>query len=116
MKRTVFTLLGILFSVVPAVVCTLCYFPLWIERGATETVSGLCAFLLILSALPLFRFLKGRIASPSLPLVWGVLFVLVRCLSAIIAQVTVICFVGFLSNLLGACFFRLARGVKDAEN
>ncbi len=109
MKRMVFQALGVLFSIVPASVATLLYFPIWMERGAKETVSGLCAFLLILSALPLLRFLKGKIGTPSLPLMWGVIYVLVRCLSSIIHQVCVISFVGLLSNLVGHLFFRLAK-------
>ncbi|MBR2612300.1 MAG: hypothetical protein IKC72_04440 [Clostridia bacterium] len=114
MKRMIFQSLGVLFSVVPPAVATLLYFPLWIERGAPQTVSGLCALLLILSAIPLLRLLKGRLGTPSLPLFWGVMFLLVRALGAIIDQVCVITFVGFASNLVGALFFHLSkRGEKE---
>ena len=116
MKRTLFYSLGILFSVVPATVATLCYFPLWIESGTRETASGLCALLLVVSALPLFRFLKGRLGTPSMPLMWAVVYLLLRSLSAILNEVTVISFVGLLSNLLGAIFFRLAKEGKRDEN
>lgn len=109
MKRMLFQSLGVLFSIVPPIVATLLYFPLWIDRGATQTVSGLCALLLILCAIPLFRFLKGKLGTPSLPMMWGVLFLLVRALGAIIGQVSVISFVGFVSNLIGSLFFRLSR-------
>ena len=109
MKRTVFNLVGLIFSVVPACVATLYYFPLWIEKGSTETVSGLCALLLILGAVPMLRILKGRLSTPSLPVLWGILFVLFRSLAAIIGELVVIAFVGTLANLVGALFFRLAR-------
>ena len=113
MKRSVFNILGILFSVAVPMATTLCYFPFWISRGATETVSGLCALLLVLCALPLLNLLKKKLETPSLPLAWGILFVVMRSLSAIIDEVTVISFVGLLSNLVGAIFFRLAKeGVK----
>lgn len=113
MKRMVFQVLGVLFSIVPPIVATLLYFPLWIDRGASQTMSGLCALLLILCFIPLFRFLKGKLTTPSLPLMWGVLFLLVRALGAIIEQVCVISFVGFVSNLIGSLFFRLSkRGEK----
>lgn len=112
MKRTVFYCLGILFSVVPPAVATLLYFPLWMESGARETASGLCALLLILCALPIFRILKGKLGTPSLPLVWGLLFLAVRALYLIIDEVCVISFVGLLSNLIGAIFFRFSKEVK----
>ena len=112
MKRTVFYVLGALLSVLPPTICTLCYFPLWIERGTAQTVSGLCALMLALCALPLFRILKSRLRSPSLPLVWGILFVAVRALASIMDEVAVISFVGLLSNLIGAVFFHLAKRGK----
>ena len=109
MKRMVFLTLGVLCSIVPATVATLLYFPLWIEKGAGATVSGLCAFLLILCVLPLFRFLKGKIGTPSLPLMWGLVYVLTRALAGIVDEICVIAFVGFVTNLAGQLFFRLAK-------
>ena len=109
MKRTLFYVLGIFFSVVPPTLATLFYFPLWIASGAHATVSGLCLFLLTLCALPLLRYLKEPGRSPSLPTLWGIVYLLVRALSAIIEQLLVISFVGLLSNLVGALFFRLSK-------
>ena len=115
MRRTLWNLLGALFSAVPPAVATLSYFPLWVDRGAVATVSGLCAFLLVLCALPLVRLWRKKFTTPSLPLMWGILFLTVRALSPIIDEVCVISFVGLLSGLVSAIFFRLAREERSNE-
>jgi hypothetical protein len=59
---------------------------------------------------PIFRAIKRALASPSAPLLWLVIFLLFLSLSRIADDITVIAFVGFVSNLCGALFFRLAKG------
>ena len=50
MKRKVFLILGASLSVLPPALATLSYFPLWVEAGSTQTISGLCALALVICA------------------------------------------------------------------
>ena len=117
MKRKVYFILGALLSVLPPALATLSYFPLWVEAGATETVSGLCAFALVICAVPLLRIVTRHLRTPSLPLFWSIAYLLFKCLSSIIVELCVIAFVGACSNIVGALFFHLAKknhqGVRE---
>lgn len=109
--RLVFRLLGVLISVLPVTLCILFYFPFWTQKGAGCVLSGGVALLLVLAGLPLVRALRRLIRSPSVPLIWALLFVLFFSLSRIAHEMTVICFYGLIGNLIGAVFFRLGASV-----
>ncbi len=109
MKRKIYFVLGVLLSTLPPTVLTLSYFPLWVRSGAEETVSGLCAFMLVLCAFPLLRILSKRLSTPSLPIFWGIFYLFLKCLGSIITELTVISFVGLCANLVGGVFFHLAK-------
>lgn len=102
-------LIGIGFSVIPAAVCTLTYFPLWEMKNPERLMSALTLLLLIISFLPLMRILSSHIKTPSAHVVWGVVFVAFYTLSSIAYEMVVISFFGFLGNLIGAIFFKLAK-------
>ena len=106
---------GLLLSVLPPVAATLCYFPLWRTQGDGKILSGTAILLLTLAAVPLFRVLKRWLASPSAPLLWGIGFLLFLMLSRIAEEMTVISFFGWMGNLAGALFFRLARCGEKPE-
>ena len=116
MKRAIFNLIGIVTSTVPAAVCILLYFPLWRERSIVATVSGFALLLLVLAAVPIFNLIKKALRSPSAPLMWFIVFITFLALSSITDEMTVIGFVGFVSNLIGAIFFRLAEGRGRERN
>lgn len=109
MKRKIFFIIGTLFSILPPALATLSYFPLWVEAGASQTVSGLCALVLVICAVPLLRIVMRHLRTPSLPLFWTVAYLLLKSLSSIISELCVIAFIGACSNLLGMFFFYLAR-------
>ena len=112
-KRAVFNLIGLAFSTLPAAVCILFYFPVWRERGIVATLSGFALLLLVLAAVPLFNLVKRALRSPSVPLMWFAVFVVFLALSSIAEEMTVVAFVGFVSNLIGAVFFRYAEGRRN---
>lgn len=93
---------------------TLSYFPLWTEGGGEYSVAGGCALLLVLCAIPLFKFIKRALFSFASYFLWLFLFLIFMALSKIADQMTVISFVGFIGNLLGALCFKLAKR-KSAE-
>ena len=108
---------GFLLCIMPPAVCTLTYFPLWLESGYQSCIAGGTALLLVLCAIPLYKLIKRALTSFSSYMVWLILFLLFFSLSRIADQMTVISFVGFVGNLLGAvCFFfakRANRGTKE---
>ena len=70
---------------------------------------------MFMAAVPAVRFFKKIIASPSATLIWFISFVLFFSLSRIAEDMTVISFVGFISNLVGAVFFKLADRYTESE-
>lgn len=108
-KSLIFRALGVAFSTLPPLFAVLSYFPLWKERGSEVMVSGLCLFMILISVVPLIRAVKSLLKSPSAPFIWFLIFLVFFSLSKIADDITVISFIGFISNLIGAFFFSLAR-------
>ena len=113
MKKTVFNLAGLTLSTVPVAICILLYFPVWRERGIVATLSGFTLLLLALAAVPLINIIKRALKSPSAPIMWLGVFIVFLTLSSIADEMTVVAFVGFVSNLIGTVFFRLAEGKRN---
>ena len=101
-------ILGFALCILPPAICTLMYFPLWKVVGYEHCIAGGVALLLALSIIPLYKLLRRWLESYSSYLLWLVLFLLFFALSRIAEQMTVISFVGFVGNLLGAICFRIA--------
>ena len=110
--RLLFNALGIFFSVIPVAVSIFSYFPLWIAREDASVLSGISLLLTLLALVPLARYLRSILRTASAPLMWLAVFIAFMLLSRIANEVTVISFVGFIGNLIGALFFKLAR-VRD---
>lgn len=107
--------LGLLFSVVPVLLAVLFYFPVWREEGGGKLISGGALLLILLSILPLFRYIKSIIRTPSVHTLWFISFLLFFSLSKIAEEMTVISFIGFTSNLIGAFFFKLGDRANTGE-
>ena len=105
--------LGILLSVIPPAVCTLTYFPLW-QYSPEKALAGGTLLLLLLSAYPIFKLIRAKLASPASYFMWLIIFLLFFILSKIADEMTVISFFGFIGNLLGAVCFKLA-GDREAR-
>ncbi len=107
-------ILGFLLCVAPPAVCTLLYFPLWKAAGYTTCIAGGTALILALCFIPIYKMIRKGLMSFSSYIMWLILFILFFALSRIAEQMTVISFVGFIGNLLGALCFHLAkREVKE---
>ena len=102
-------ILGFLLCVLPPVICTASYFPIWQDSG--QAVSGGVLLLLLIAAYPLYKFIRQSLTSPAAYTVWLILFILFSLLSRIAVQMTVISFVGFIGNALGAVCFHFAKRV-----
>ena len=108
-KHLLFNALGIAVSVLPVTVSIFSYFPIWIKRGNASVLSGISLLLICLAIVPIFKYLKEIIRSPSAPVMWLFSFIIFLLLSRIADEMTVISFIGFITNLVGAFFFKLAR-------
>lgn len=117
MKKALLFASGIAASTLPVAACTLSYFPLWKERGDGALLSGFAVLLLLLSFMPLYKSLRRLLHSPAVYTMWFIAFLLFFTVSKIANEMTVICFVGFISNLIGALFFKLSgiRMRKDED-
>lgn len=111
-KRRIFFAIGMLVSVLPVLTATLLYFPLWQQKGAHAVVCGFSLLLLLVSALPLWRFIKHALSSAAVWGIWLTIFIIFALLSAIADEMQVISFVGFISNAIGAIFFKLSAKEK----
>ena len=112
-KRTfvnsILHIIGFLLCFVPASVCTMMYFPVWREAGALSCLAGGGALILIIVALPLFKLLRRVLSGASSYMMWLIAFILFFSLSRIATEMTVISFVGFVSNLIGAVLMKIGR-------
>lgn len=115
MKRRVLKAAALAIDVGAPMAATLTQFPLWIERSAGATVSGLVILFAIMSAVPLMRYYKRILKSPSAPLMWGILFGILSALHVIIEEMLVISFVGLVSNVIGWGLFKLAGEEEKTE-
>ena len=88
-------------------VATLTQFPVWIEKSAGATVSGVVILLAFFCAIPFFKHITHFMKSPSIPIVWLALFVLLTLLSNIIDQMIVVCFAGVISNTVGTFIYKI---------
>lgn len=114
-KRSLLRALALLVSTVPALICTAAYFPVWSVRGEGAVLSGFGLILTLLAAIPVFRYVKAHIGSISAPFIWLIVFAVFFALGSIAHEVTVIAFVGFVSNLVGAIIFKLSRKEKSSN-
>ena len=110
-KNVLLYVLGLFLCTGPVLMAIFSYFPLWREAGGGRVVSGGALLLAVLAWTPLFRFIKRVIASPAAYMMWLFVFILFFALSKIAHEMTVIAFVGFVGNALGALCFKLS-GLK----
>lgn len=108
-------ILGLALCTLPPAICTLLYFPTWQSAGGGRAFSGVCAFFVVISALPLYKWLKALFRSPASYVVWTLIFIFCFLFSRIAEEATVISFVGAVSNLAGAVLFRIAKKRERGE-
>ena len=112
MKKTKLILLtaaALILSTLPPILATLSYFPLWQNRGSAAALSGFALVLLLICASPIFKLIRRIFESPSVMLVWLFIFLAFFALKSIADEVTVIAFVGFISNTVSAFLFKIAK-------
>lgn len=102
-------------DVVAPLGATIAQFPIWVEQSAGATVSGLFIVMAFLCCIPFYKVIFKWLKSPSMPLLWTVIFVLLYALSRIIDQMLVVCVVGIISNLTGAVLYKAGVQIGDQD-
>ena len=100
--------LGIAVCIIPPLCAILSYFPIWVKREGACMLSGFALVLITLAFIPFYKQVIQMLKSQSAYMMWLILFVLFLLLSRIADEMTVISFIGFLSNLIGAVILKLA--------
>lgn len=93
-------------------VATLTQFPVWVDKSAEATMSGLFLVFAALSVIPFFKQIKAFIKSPSVWVLWCVLFVFFVALQSIISEMLVVCFWGMVANIIGAVIYKIGDHVQ----
>ena len=114
-KGILLTALGLLCSVLPPLLATVEYFPLWMKEGGGTALSGISLLLVLLCCLPLKRWLRRLLKTPSAPLFWFLLWAMLTLFQNLLDGLLTIAFWGFLGNTVGFVFFLLAKARRDKE-
>ena len=115
LKGRLIIALALIFDILPPFIATIAQFPVWVETSAEATVSGLFIVLAFLSCIPLLKHIKAFIKSPSIPIVWLIIFIVLSALNNIIDQMIVVCFVGLISNTIGAVIYKIGSAMVKRE-
>ena len=108
--------LAIFIDVAAPLAASAAYFPIWVERSAEATVSGMFVFLGLISAIPLFRIIKERLKSPSAWMIWLFTFIVFSCLETIVTEIKMIALVGLASNIIGALIYKRGKRISERED
>ena len=114
--KTLLRILGLVLCVLPPALSTLEFFPLWLSDGRSA-LSALSLILLLLSAIPLFRMVKRHLRSPSIWMLWLLLWVALEVFLPIASAIKTVALISFPTGFLGAVCFRLAkRGEREKRD
>jgi chromate transport protein ChrA len=107
--RFILRSLGLILCVAPPIVCTLSYFPLWREAGGEQLISGGTALLLIIAVIPFYKHIRRLLETSASYVLWLVIFLFCFLMAKVIDEITVIAFVGFIGNMVGALLMKLGE-------
>ena len=96
-------------------IATISQFPVWVERSAGSTVSGIFVVFALLCSIPAFKSFGKLIQSPSAYILWGILLGLFIALRTIVDEMILICGVGLAANLIGAAIYKVGEGLDREE-
>lgn len=115
-KGKILKISAIVLDVGAPLAATISQFPVWVDRSAGATISGLFVLFAFLSAIPFFKQIKTYFKSPSAWVMWCVIFVMLVGLRAIIDEMIVICTIGVLSNIVGAGLYKVGNKYSESKN
>lgn len=103
-------------DVLVPLIATITQFPVWIEQSGEATVSGLFLLFAFFSCLPFIKQIREYMKSPSVLVIWCVIYVLLTVLKNIIDQMVIVCFAGLIANAIGATIYKLGESIELKED
>lgn len=103
---------AIFIDVWAPLMATCTQFPIWVEKSAGATLSGLFVVFAIVSAVPIVRVFKRKNKTPSSAFLWAVIFAMLFALNKIIEQMIAVCFVGMLANIVGSLIYKAGAFIE----
>lgn len=115
LKAFILRVIGLGVCILPPVITTLEYFPLWFSETETA-ISALSAMMIALCCLPFFKQIKQYFRNtPAAWVIWLVIYILVTVFNKLADGIETVAFIGVLSNLAGGCIFRVEKRIKARE-
>jgi hypothetical protein len=109
-KGILFNLLGLMCCLVPPVIVTSMYFPVWKDTvGIAGTLGGGAAVVAIVAYIVLSKYMKVKMQSPSPVLVFTVLYAMFYLMQRVITGLTVVAFWGMIGSAAGVIMFAVAK-------
>ncbi len=115
-KGNVICALALFIDVGAPLVATTLHFPIWVERSAEATLSGLFLFLALISIVPLIKVIGRALRSPAAWMIWTLLFCVFAGLRVIINEMVVISLVGMIANIIGAVLHKIGALIAKKED
>lgn len=115
LKGRILKMTALTIDILAPLVATISQFPVWIENSAEATVSGVVLILAFFCCIPFLKHITAFMKSPSIPIVWMVIFVLLTLLNNIIDQMIVVCFVGLISNTFGTLIYKIGDNISGKD-
>ena len=103
---------ALMLDVGAPLIATFTQFPVWVERSAEATVSGMFLMFAILCSVPLLKSAGNLLKSPSAPIIWGLMLAVLVSLRNIVDEMIVISFVGLVSNVVGLGLYKIGDGLE----
>lgn len=110
-KGKILKLLALLIDVGIPIAVTMSQFPVWVDKSASATVSGLFITLAMLCCVPFYRRIKEWLKAPSAPVMWAIIFALSVAMKSIIAEIVVVCMWGMIANIIGALIHKVGESL-----
>lgn len=109
-KKAILDFVGLLFCLVPPVIVTFQYFPLWKDGvGLWASLGGGCAVVFIIVFVVMSKYINTRLRTPSPVAIFFVCYGFFFLMQKVAVGLTVIAFWGFVGSAVGALFFWLAK-------
>ena len=93
-------------------IATMTQFPVWVDKSADATVSGMFLFLATLCCIPFFRQLKEVMKNPANPVFWIIVVGILISLRKIIDEMILVGVVAAIANITGSFIYKWGQAVE----
>lgn len=113
-KKILLDLTGLLFCLVPPIIVTFGYFPLWKHSvGLWASLGGGVAVAFIIVAVVLSKYIKAKLNTPSPVIIFLLCYGFFALMQKVSEGLTVISFWGFVGSAVGAVFFWWSKRYEE---